>query len=341
MTSDYDYDYAPPRRPKRRPVRKLLAVLAALLAVAIVIGGSYVFYLANVFDNNSQKIEHAFPENRVSKAAGDGSKNILLMGTDADGGSGEGENLAGVPNGGRTDTMMLVHVPENRDKVYVMSIMRDTWTTIPGYGEHKINSAMAFGGTPLVVETVETLFNARIDHVASVDFAGFRSLTDALGGVEIDNPAAFQITGGNGESFPEGVQSLDGESALNFVRERKSFTNGDYQRVANQQLFVKALVSEILSPATLANPLRMSGVVSEFSPYISVDSEFSGPAAAFLGASLWKVRGNDIEMFTLPSLGTGMSADGQSIVLKDEAAIAEISEAMSNGSVADYLASTG
>ena len=98
--------------------------------------------------------------------------------------------------------MMLMHIPENRENVYVMSIMRDTWVDIPGQGEHKINAAMAFGGVPLVVETIEGMFDTRVDHVAIIDFAGFKELTDALGGVEINNPAAFSASGSTGEFFP-------------------------------------------------------------------------------------------------------------------------------------------
>ena len=87
--------------------------------------------------------------------------------------------------------MMLVHIPADRKGAYVTSIMRDTWLDIPGHGKAKINAAFAYGGVPLAVQTLEGLLDTRIDHVAAIDFEGFKGLTDALGGVEINNPIAF------------------------------------------------------------------------------------------------------------------------------------------------------
>jgi hypothetical protein len=96
-------------------------------------------------------------------------------------------------------------------------------------------------------------------------------------------------------------------------------------------------MSEFLTAETLTNPVRINEVVDEFSPFVSVDSEFDAMAAGSLGVSLRDVRSSDVQMFTLPTLGTGTSADGQSIVLPDEAAIAEIADALQNDSLGEYL----
>jgi LCP family protein required for cell wall assembly len=241
-------EFRPRARKKRHPVRTTLLVLLMVVLAAAGLAGGYLWNLANTFNSKTETIATAFPDEAERPAKSDGSMNILLLGSDVRGGSGESENLNGVPNGGRSDTMMLMHIPSDRQNVYVMSIMRDTWTDIPGYGEHKINAATSFGGVPLLVQTLEDLFETRVDHVAIIDFAGFQSLTDALGGVEIDNPAAFNAVGQDGTFFPQGVQTLDGESALKFVRERKAFSDGDYQRVKNQQLFVKAVMARFRMP---------------------------------------------------------------------------------------------
>src|SRR5690625_7217398 len=106
---------------------------------------------------------------------------------------------------------------------------------------------MAYGGVPLMVQTVEGLIDQRIDHVAVVDFNGFQNMTNALGGVEVNNPRAFSY---DGTQFAQGPISLNGEEALTFVRSR-NFSDGDYTRVENQQLFMKSMAGEVLSRDTL------------------------------------------------------------------------------------------
>lgn len=327
--TQYFEDYEQPARRRRRPVRTFLTAVLVLFLLAALVAGGYLWSLARSFNNGTTTIENALPADSPAKdpAAGN-SQNILLIGTDSrDPGS----------EASRSDTMMLVHLPGDRSTAYVMSIMRDTWTGIPGYGEGKINSAMARGGVPLAVGAVQTLLDAPIDHVAIVDFEGFSGLTDALGGVEVNNPAAFSSSIAD-DHFPAGAVSLDGDSALNFVRERYAFADGDYQRVRNQQIFLSGLVSEVLSRETLLNPVKVSRAVSEISPYLSVDEELDAAAAGKLAFSLRSLRGNDLTMFTLPTLGTGVSSDGQSIVIKDETAIAEIAEAVDNDDMAGYAA---
>lgn len=336
----YDEDAPAPFAKKKHPVRNAFLVLLAFAVIAAGIVAVYTLSLANSFDSKTTTIESAFPAEATRPtraAAAEGAKNILLMGSDARA-TDAGANSAAMSGGeSRSDTLMLMHIPKDGESVYVMSIMRDTWTEIPGHGEHKINAAMSLGGVPLVVQTMENMFAAPIDHVVIVDFEGFKGLTDALGGVTLNNPVAFESRGPQGEFFDQGNVTLDGESALKFVRERYAFSDGDYQRVRNQQLYIKAVVSEFLSRETLTDPAKISRVVSEISPYLSVDEEFDAGAVAELSLNLQHLRSDDIEFFTMPNLGIGASADGQSIIVKDEAAIAEIAAALDSGSLGQYL----
>lgn len=320
--------------------------------------GGYLLNLAHTFNSSTRSIETAFPqestrpsEESPAASADDAGVqvatdndhsgeevNILLLGSD----SGDAPVPApGAATGRRSDAIMLVHIPADRENVYVMSIMRDLRTQIPGYGMHKINAAFSLGGIPLTVQTVERLFDERIDHVIAVDFAGFKALTNALGGVQVDAPQTFTTSGPEPETFTKGPTMLDGESALKFVRERKAFAAGGYQRVANQQLFVKSVVEQFLESNMLANPVRVHGIVSDFSPYLRMDDGLDAGTAAGLALSLRGLETNDVELFTLPTNGIGTAPGGASVVLKNPTAIEAISRAFDDGSLAKYLMSHG
>jgi anionic cell wall polymer biosynthesis LytR-Cps2A-Psr (LCP) family protein len=182
------------------------------------------------------------------------------------------------------------------------------------------------------------MFDTRLDNVAIIDFEGFKAMTDALGGVEVNVPVAFST---QQFSFPAGKQQLTGEQALAFVRERKAFSDGDYQRVKNQQVFLKATMSRFLTAETLTNPVTLSKLVDTVSPYVSVDSSLDAAKAGALAVELRDVRASDVTSFTLPTLGIGTSADGQSIVLRDDAAIAEIRDALKNDTLGSYVQESG
>jgi len=293
--------------------------LISMGAVVLLVGGAagvYAWTLSNAFDGQTDKITEAFPDdaNRPPVLDGDAGKaqNILLLGSDSRGSSNNG-SLADM-TGQRSDTIMVAHIPADRENIYVMSILRDSWLDIPGHGEAKINAALSYGGVPLAVETIEGVLGARIDHVAIVDFTGFKGVTDALGGVEIDSQVGFTA---GGHRFTEGVQHVNGTEALSFVRERKSFNDGDFQRARNQQTFIKAVLKRTLSAETLTDPGKISGLVGAVSPFLAVDKGLNSAYVAGLGLAMRDVRVGDVTFFTMPTLGTGTSPDGQSIVSID------------------------
>src|SRR5699024_12756782 len=104
--------------------------------------------------------------------------------------------------------MMLVHIPESRDEMYVMSIMRDLWVEIPDVGMSKVNSAQSHGGYPLTIDTVEGLTGAEIDHMVIVDFDGLSDLTSALGGVVMEMAMAFAPGQPDQSYYPPGTIRL-------------------------------------------------------------------------------------------------------------------------------------
>lgn len=314
--------------------RKLIIIAASVFALLGIVA-AYPLYLALTFANESTEIVDAFPEDRLrpSLLEGDAANalNVLLLGSDTRGAVGSDINEI---RGQRSDTMLLLHVPADRQNIQVISILRDSWVDIPGRGENKINSALAFGGVPLVVQTLESLIEVRIDRVAIIDFEGFRGMTDALGGVTFTNPVSFRGTD-NGYRYEQGEITVNGAQALEYVRERAAFRVSDYQRVRNQQAFLKGLMSEVLTAETLTNPARISALVEDVSPYVSVDSGFDFPFIASLGFELRDVRVSDVSFMTLPTTGTG-NVRGQSVVLLDRVELAKVVEALRTDSLSEY-----
>jgi LCP family protein required for cell wall assembly len=210
-----------------------------------------------------------------------------------------------------------------------MSIMRDLFVPIPGHGSGRVNAAFAHGGSPLTVQTVEQLLGVRVDHVAVIDFEGFTGMTTALGGVEVFSPQAF--TSG-GHSYVAGLNELEGDEALQFVRERYAFADADFTRVENQQAFVRGLVGTVLSRSTLTDPGKISAFVTATSPYLAVDEGFDVATIASLGFSLRSVDASKIHFFTLPTAGT-VSIDGQSVVEVDPAGLEAVKAGLADDSL--------
>ncbi len=321
-------------------LRVTMIVVAALTALAVSSVAALVLVgkrVADTFDNTVTVTVEAFPEQEEERPPEiTGTETILLLGSDTRGAI-DPEDLD-TEDQGRSDSIMVVRIPEDRKNIYVMSVMRDAWVDIPGYGYNKINAAMSYGGVPLTVETIETLLDTRIDHVALIDFEGFKGLTDALGGVTITNPNDFTTVSATGSvTFEAGTVHLNGEEALAFVRERKAFIDGDYQRVKNQQLYLNAVMSTFLSRGTLTSPAKIQEAVEAISAYMVVDEDLDSRYILGLLPSMVNIRTSDIIFFTLPTAGVGMSEDGQSIIELDEYRMEELRQGFHDDDLAYYV----
>lgn len=162
--------------------------------------------------------------------------NLLVLGIDR---TPEGTDL------GRSDTIILMSARPLTGQIDMLSIPRDLWVPIPGYGESRINAAHAFGegaqpgsGPRLALQTVKENFGVNVNHYLRIRLAGFADVIDALGGVEI---TLEQQAG----SYPPGTYQLNGEQALAFVRDR---TGDDFFRMAHGQLFIVAMGKKLINP---------------------------------------------------------------------------------------------
>ena len=260
-------------------------------------------------------------------------KNILLLGSDTRTGAD-----AALVSGSRADSIMLAHIPADGKGVYLVSIMRDTWVNIPGYGAAKINAALNYGGISLQVATVENLLGIKIDHVAEIEFEGFKALVNSVGGVDVQVPFNFDI---NIWSFKQGMQHMDGGAALAFVRARYQFADGDYQRVRNQRAFLRGLYSTMKSKGALDNVGSFQSAVESIAGYMRVDSGLNAAQIAQIAAPVLTSGDTTMRMTTLPNAGPGWSYDGQSIVIVNQAANANLSYALQHDSMDQFMATYG
>ncbi|MBB3037998.1 LCP family protein [Hoyosella altamirensis] len=238
-------------------------------------------------------------EGRIGDTPG---TNFLIVGSDSRIGltpEQEAEFTTGGDTGtDRTDTILLVHKPRGGDTVLV-SIPRDSYVPIPGYGYEKINAAFAFGGAPLLVQTIEESTGVHIDHYLEVGFAGFAGITDAVGGVEmcLENPMTDPLAG---IDLAPGCQTLSGRESLGFVRSRAT-PLADLDRMNNQREFMSALSDKIASPTTILNPFRSIPLARAVGRAIAMDERDTLIDAVRLGLAL---RGT-IVTTTVPVGGFG------------------------------------
>ncbi len=229
-----------PRRPARRfswrGLRRVLAAILAILALAAVLVYFWV----------EHRITHV---DALSGAADTPGQTYLIVGSD----SREGWMDDGT-EGARTDTIMVVHQPENGPAALI-SIPRDSYVEIPGHDPNKINAAFAFGGPQLLVETVEQLTGLTIDRYLEVGFLGVEGVVNGLGGIEfcydsdVNDPYSTLV-------WQAGCHNTDGATALAFSRMRYSDLLGDIGRTQRQQQVVAAVADKAMSPSTLLNPFK-------------------------------------------------------------------------------------
>lgn len=253
------------------------------------------------------------------------SINILLLGSDS----------RSIEDPGRTDSIMVAHVPSDRKNVYLISIPRDLAAEVPGYGTQKINAAYAYGGAPLTVNTVSTAIGVPIDHVAIIDFQGFIDLVDALGGVTINNPyEACDL--GQDRCWEEGPVTLTSEDALSYVRWRKGLPNGDITRGQNQQRVLKSIVGKLLSKGTLTNPARFGEALETLASHITVDDSLDRDTIKGVGFSMRITGSDDIRSITYPISGYYDDPVRGSMNLVNEEAAAELKDALQTDTFEKY-----
>jgi LCP family protein required for cell wall assembly len=295
-------------RGQRRNV--LLVIIATQLVVALITG--LVITLAyNKLDKNftsGQPIEHV---NKKKHLIGGDPLNILVMGSDSR--VGPGNNVDGQTDiGQRSDTTILVHVSADRKTVYGVSLPRDALVTrpdcttpdgktVPGAELQFFNAAYSLAGPACTAKQVDALTGIYIDHYVSVDFNGFKDMVDAVHGVTVCIPEDVDDSA-HGITFKAGTQELDGQQALNYVRERYVLSaNSDIGRMKRQQAFIASMVHQVISANTLANPVHLLSFLEAATKSLQLDTGLGNLVKiAKLGVQFKHIGLDRIQFITVP-----------------------------------------
>ena len=244
---------------RRRLKRKRPFIMCCLLLIALVYAG-YTLYANDFFLPRFELSSTTAPVSIGQRL------NVLLLGIDAR----EGETNT------RTDTIILASVDPKTKQMSLLSIPRDTRVYIPKHGYDRINSAAVYGGPEMTMEVVSDLLGIPLKYYVLVDFNGFKNIVDTLGGVTLEveqdmyhyDPTdnyAYHI------DLKKGLQRLDGDKALQYVRYR-GYAMGDIDRTAHQQKFLIALGKEVLQPSTI---LKLPSLVPTINKYVKTNLSLS------------------------------------------------------------------
>lgn len=298
----------------------LIAIVAAAVFGSVWVGGlnKRMADSATISDEVTEVLKAAEPERR------DDPFYMLIMGVDA----------RELGEESRSDTLIVARIDPPQNRVTMLSIPRDTRVDIPGHGTTKINAAHAYGGPALAIETVSELTGLPISHYAEVNFAGFKQIVDALGGVTVDVPEdIYDMKAANhveaAARLEQGVQYLDGAHALTFVRSRQ-FPEGDLQRIRNQQTFFKAVLVEMQKPANL---LRLPSAIEAVADAMYTDLSVGDMLR--IANQMKGMDPDDLETVTMP--GTPQNIGGGSYIVIDDDAFSEMLARIEAGERAEPL----
>jgi LCP family protein required for cell wall assembly len=242
-------------RARRRWVRRYLGALALLVVLIILASIGLYFYV------NSKLVGADILVNYTGRPAASAGTNWLIAGSDSRQGLTRAQELQlatgqlSAISGQRSDTILILHIPAGGGRPVLLSIPRDSYVPIPGYGSSKINAAFDLGGPKLLAETIQNDTGLYINHYMGIGFGGFVSVVNDIGGVRMCLPGPM-VDPKAGLNLKAGCQNLDGGQALGYVRTR-NFALSDLQREQDQRLFLKALLSKMTSPGTMLNPFAM------------------------------------------------------------------------------------
>ena len=300
---------------RRHRVLRVLGVVGLTLVTVVGLFGVYAYRTIDAnFTRGDWEKDMAVP--RIANRGPDGAIDILVMGQDTR----EGENaIDGEAGGGVSDTTILIHLSEDRKRAYGVSIPRDTLVDrpdckdpetgeiIPGESDQMWNEAFAVGGPGCTLSQFEQLSGIRAEYSVVVDFAGFRDMVDAVGGVPICVPTYIHDPKARITLQP-GTREVSGDEALDYVRIRSGYgedgervlDGSDTGRIKRQQVFIAALANKIVSAGTLANPIKVLNLLKAVTKSIEMTGADNLKDLAGLGYQFRSIGTDRIKFVTIP-----------------------------------------
>ncbi len=274
-----------------------------------IIFASAVFVFVSLIHEELPENSDSIPDWEIPEPKKDERVNVLLLGVDA--GDPTDKNA---PK--RSDTMVLASYDPVGKKVDLISIPRDTRVMIKGRGYDKIAHAHAFGGPSLAMETVSNFLGVDVHYYFRIDYEGFKKVVDSLGGIRVNVPMDMEYHDPYDNpplhiSLKKGWQTLNGEKAIQFVRYRKGYENGDIGRVEAQQAFMSAMIDKVLSAGTI---LRMPLLAQTLASHLSTNMGLSEMKKYAFDAA--GIKREDIKMHRIE--GEAKYVDGISYFIYDK-----------------------
>ena len=268
-------------------------VVLSLLAVLVILVGTVLGFYKHIKNKIYVKKEPSISNNDSEFKEVEGITNVLLIGVDA----------RDLDEPCRSDSMIIATLDNNNKKVKLTSLFRDTLVDIPGHGEAKLNSAYMLGGPELLMKTVKETYNVNIDKYIIINFWGFETIVDYIGGIEVDvkdyqleelNKYIGESTGGNDCPVEKaGIQTLNGKQALSYARIRYN-VGDEYERTDRQ----REVIFKVIEKLQNTKPSKYLGVMNTMLEYIKTNID---PLEALnMAYTIYKFPSLDVEQLQIP-----------------------------------------
>ena len=268
-------------------------VVLSLVMVLVILIGTVLGFYKHIKNKIYVKKEPSISNNDSEFKEVEGITNVLLIGVDA----------RDLDEPCRSDSMIIAILDNNNKKVKLTSLFRDTLVDIPGHGEAKLNAAYMLGGPELLMKTVKETYNVSIDKYIIINFWGFETIVDYIGGIEVDvkdyqleelNKYIGESTGGNDCPVEKaGIQTLNGKQALSYARIR--YNVGDEYETTDRQ---REVIFKVIEKLQNTKPSKYLGIMNTMLEYIKTNID---PLEALnMAYTIYKLPSLDVEQLQIP-----------------------------------------